>query len=105
MVDNKTNEIVAPAPLFDHGNSLFYQAYGDDWSSDDALAVYARSQKPCLYEDFYDEAVRLMTSATRAKVRKALDFSFTRRLAKGFPKKRLLMIEHQIRERAKRVLG
>ncbi len=105
LVDNKTNEIVAPAPLFDHGNSLFYQAYGDDWSNDDALAVYARSQKPCLYEDFYDEAARLITSATRAKVRKALDFRFTRRPTKGFPKKRLLMIEHQIRLRAKRLLG
>lgn len=105
LVDSKTNEIVAPAPLFDHGNSLFYQAYGDDWSDDDSLGSYADPQKPCLYDDFFEIAAELMTKKTRAKVRKALDFSFTRRPVKGFPKKRLLMIEYQIRERAKRLLG
>lgn len=105
LVDNETNKIVATAPLFDHGNSLFYQAFGDDWESDDALAEYAESQKPCLYEDFFEEAKRVMTASIRAKVRKALDFSFTRRPVKGFSKKRLSMIERQIRSRAKRLLG
>lgn len=105
FVDNETNEIVAAAPLFDHGNSLFYQAFGDDWESNETLAAYARSQKPCLYEDFFDEAKRLMTAGTRAKVRRALDFSFSRRPVKGFPKKRLAMIERQIRLRAKMLLG
>jgi hypothetical protein len=33
LVDNKTNKIVAPAPLFDHGNSLFNYAAGDDLDS------------------------------------------------------------------------
>ena len=32
LVDNKTNQIVAPAPLFDHGNSLFNYAGSDDVS-------------------------------------------------------------------------
>lgn len=105
LVDNATNKIVATAPLFDHGNSLFYQAFGDDWESDDALAAYAESQKPCLYEDFFEEAKGVMTASTRAKMRKALDFSFTRHPVKGFPKKRLSMIEHQIRSRANRLLG
>ena len=104
LADNATNRIVAPAPLFDHGNALFYQAFGDDWESSEALASYAEAQKPCLYGDFFDEAARLMTPATRAKVRKALDFHFTRRPAKGFPKKRLIMLEHQIRLRAQRLL-
>ena len=104
LADNATNRIAAPAPLFDHGNALFYQAYGDDWKSSDALTFYAAAQRPCLYGDFFDEAARLMTPATRAKVRKALDFHFTRRPAKGFPKKRLAMLEHQIRSRAQRLL-
>lgn len=30
LVDNSTNKIVAPAPMFDHGNSLFNFAWRDD---------------------------------------------------------------------------
>lgn len=104
LVDNASNEIKAPAPLFDHGNSLFCQAYGDDWSSSNALTAYAESQQPCLYDDFFDSAAQLMTKKTRAKVRKALDFKFTRKPAKGFPKQRLALIEQQIQLRARKLL-
>ncbi|WP_165062124.1 XRE family transcriptional regulator [Adlercreutzia sp. ZJ154] len=104
LVESFSNEICAPAPLFDHGNSLFYQAYGDDWRSDNSLSVYAESQKPCLYDDFFDVARSIMTRKTRSKVRKALDFSFTRKPVKGFPKMRLAMIEKQIRTRARLLL-
>ena len=34
LIDNKTNRIIAPAPLFDHGNSLFNLAGKDVWDSD-----------------------------------------------------------------------
>lgn len=105
LADGATNRIVAPAPLFDHGNALFHQAFGSDWESDNALAAYAEAQKPCLYDDFFHTAGQLMTSSTRAKVRKALDFHFARRPVKGFPKRRLEMIERQIRQRAKMLLG
>lgn len=105
LADAKTNELVASAPLFDHGNSLFYLAYGDDWGSADTLAVYAESQTPCLYDDFFEVARQFMAPKTRAKVRKALGFSFTRGPAKGFPKKRLQLIEQQVRLRAQRLLG
>lgn len=104
LVDNASNEIKAPAPLFDHGNSLFCQAYGDDWSSASALTTYAESQQPCLYNDFFDSAAHRMTKKTRAKVRKALDFKFTRKPAKGFPKQRLALIEQQVQLRARKLL-
>lgn len=105
LADNETNEIVAPAPLFDHGNSLFYLAYGEDWESLEALSAYADTQTPCLYDDFFEVARRFMTQKTKAKVRKALDFSFSRKPVKGFPKKRLALIERQIRLRAQKLLG
>lgn len=104
MVDNLINQIVAPAPLFDHGNALFHQAYGDDWSSLDALKNYAEAQDACMYGDFFAAAKDCMTHETRAKVRKALDFSFTRKPIKGFPAKRLTLIEQMIRSRAARLL-
>lgn len=105
LADNKTNTIVAPAPLFDHGNSLFYQAYGDDWANNDALSQYAKTQFPSLYDDFFESAQQIMTQSTRAKIRKALDFSFTRKPVKHFPKKRLQLIEDQIKLRAQQLLN
>lgn len=104
MVDNSTNQIVAPAPLFDHGNALFHQAYGDDWSSLGALETYAEAQDAYMYGDFFAVAKDCMTCETRAKVRKALDFSFTRKPIKGFPAKRLTLIEQMIQRRAARLL-
>lgn len=104
MVDNSTNQIVAPAPLFDHGNALFHQAYGDDWSSFDALEIYAEAQDACMYGDFFDGAKSCMTHETRVKIRKALNFSFARKPIKGFPAKRLALIEQMIQRRAARLL-
>ena len=104
LADNKTNELIGAAPLFDHGNSLFYQAYGDDWSSNDALGAYASAQDACLYGDFFDGARRIMTRKTKSMVRGMLEFEFSRKPIKGFPKKRLSMIEEQIRLRARKLL-
>ena len=105
LVDSRTNEIVAPAPLFDHGNSLFYQGYGDDWADAEHLSTYASALAPCAYDDFFDAAKELMTRETRAKVRGMLGFEFARKPVKGFPPRRLGLIEGQIRMRARELLG
>ena len=100
MTDSATNAIMATAPLFDHGNALFHQAYGDDWSSAESLEAYAAAQTPCLYDDFFTTAKELITRETQAKVRLLLDFSFSRKAIKGFPAKRLALIEQMVRKRA-----
>lgn len=105
LVDSRTNEFVAPAPLFDHGNSLFYQGYGDDWADAEHLGAYAAALMPCTYDDFFATAKELMTRETRAKVRGMLDFRFARKPEKGFPPRRLELIEGQIRARARELLG
>lgn len=105
MVRSSTNEIVAAAPLFDHGNALCHQAYGDDWTSLDSLKAYADAQDACMYGDFFGVAGDYMTHETRAKVRKALNFSFSRKPVKGFPPQRLKLIEGMIRSRAARLVG
>ncbi len=45
MVDNRTNTIVSPAPLFDHGNSLFNFAGADAWA--DEAAHWRNISKRC----------------------------------------------------------
>ena len=105
LVDSRTNEFIAPAPLFDHGNSLFYQGYGDDWLDDDHLDEYAFALRPCAYDDFFEEARLLMTQRTRARVRGMLAFEFKCGARQGFPAKRLRLIRNQIRKRAQMLLA
>lgn len=37
LIDNESNRILGPAPLFDHGNSLFYNVTEDEYSDLDAV--------------------------------------------------------------------
>lgn len=93
---NKTNMLIGTTPLFDHGNALFYQAYGDDWASDENSSAYAATQDACLCGDFFECTKSIMTHETKSKVRSMLTLKFTRKPAKGFPKERLQRIETQI---------
>ena len=56
LVDNETNTIIAPAPLFDHGNSLFNFAGKDVFESEENLSEYADTLLPCVYDDFIGTA-------------------------------------------------
>lgn len=104
MVNNETNEIVAPAPLFDHGNALFNYAGRDAFLSDDAIQEYADTLLPCVYDDFIGTAKRVLTPKHREGLRHLLDFKFTKHSRYNLPAKRLSMIEKQIRTRAKQLL-
>lgn len=104
LVDNKTNSIVAPAPLFDHGNSLFNFAGQDALATDVALAEYAATLLPCVYNDFIEAAREVLTAKHREGLRRLLDFRFERHPRYNLPAKRLTRIEHQIRERVRLLL-
>lgn len=104
LAESHTNEIVSFAPLFDHGNSLYYQAFGDDWLDDDHLSAYASAAAPRVYDDFFETAKEHMTRETRAKVRGMLTFEFERRKRGDMSDKRLRMIRNQVRMRAQKLL-
>ena len=105
LANSRTNELVSFAPLFDHGNSLFHQAYGDDWTDDAHLAEYASAFAPRVYDDFFATAGSYMTHETRAKVRGMVEFEFSRGPRGEVTRRRLRMIERQVRLRAQRLLG
>ena len=104
MVDNTTNRIVAPAPLFDHGNSLFSLAGLDSFDSETALNEYADTLLPCLYDDFIGSAKAVLTRKHHEGLRKLVDFRFDRHSRYNLPTKRLKLIEKQIQHRAKLLL-
>lgn len=105
LVDNRTNEIVAPAPLFDHGNSLFNFAGKDDLASDAALTAYAQTLMPCVYDDFIGTAKAVLTPEHREGLRHLLNFRFKRHSLYNLPKERLVLLEKQVQKRAGELLG
>jgi len=104
LVDNETNKIVAPAPLFDHGNSLFNFAWADDWDNDKNLENYANTLQPSVYDNFMETAKSVLTSEHRAALHKLLEFRFKKHSRYNLPEKRLRMIEKQIQKRARELL-
>lgn len=105
LVDNRTNEIVAPAPLFDHGNSLLNFAGKDDLASDAALTAYAQTLMPCVYDDFIGTAKAVLTPEHREGLRHLLNFRFKRHSLYNLPKERLDLLEKQVQKRARELLG
>ncbi len=104
LVDNRTNKITAPAPLFDHGNSLFNLAGRDDLVSDKALSDYADTLVPCVYDDFIGTAKQVLSNRHRDGLRRLLDFRFKRHSRYNLDSKRLKLIEEQIHKRAMELL-
>ena len=104
MVDNRTNTVVSPAPLFDHGNSLFNFAGMDAWTNDAALEEYIETLAPSVYDDFLGTAKNILTPELREKLRHLLTFRFKKHPRYNLPAKRLRMIEKQVQKRARVLL-
>ena len=105
LIDNATNRIAKPAPLFDHGNALFSLGGPDLWEDETAFRTYADSLLPVAYDSFFEEAATVMQPRHHRMLRKLLDFRFDRRATRyNLPAKRLAMIEQEVRRRARWLL-
>ena len=105
LVDSHSNQIVAPAPLFDHGNSLFNLAPLDIFDNPTAMRKYAKTQLPRIYDDFVTEAKTYLIHGQRNTLRKLLNFKFKRNTRYNWGKKRLAMVEKMVSERTMEILG
>ncbi len=104
LVNNKTNKIVAPAPLFDHGNSLYNFAGRDDLESYDAFSQYADTLLPCVYDDFILEAKKVLTKEHKEHLRSLLQFKIKKHSRYNLPDQRLKYLEMRIHERVQMLL-
>ena len=105
LIDNATNRIAKPAPLFDHGNALFSLGGPDLWEDETAFRTYADSLLPVAYDSFFEEAATVMQPRHHRMLRKLLDFRFDRRATRyNLPANRLGMIEQEVRRRARWLL-
>ena len=104
LVDSLTNKIVAPAPLFDHGNALMNFAWGDDLQNEPNMWRYANTLLPSVYDDFVGEARAVMTHEQKNRLRCLLDFRLKRHSRYNLPNKRLTLLEKTVSHRAKELL-
>lgn len=104
LIDSHTNKIIAPAPLFDHGNSLFNLVGTDALKSKESFWKYAKTQLPCVYDDFVSEAKKVLTQDNRNAVRKLLNFKLPKHSRYNLDKDRVKLIEYAVSKRAAELL-
>ena len=104
LVDSKTNKVIAPAPLFDHGNALFSLVGRDALQSEESFEKYVKTLLPCVYDDFVAEARSVITHEQKNRIRSLLGFHLKRHSRYNLPPKRLALIEQQISKRVKEIL-
>jgi hypothetical protein len=96
--NNHTGKIIAPAPIFDNGLSLFSLAMWDDYKN---LDEYAKTRTP-VYNGTTFEGIceAYITARQIEKLRKILEFSFTRHPKLNLPEEHIVAIEKHLRKRA-----
>lgn len=102
LVDNETNRIIRPAPLFDHGLSLLTYLPEDEL---DGWMKYSKTRFPAAYPDFDNFAKSLMTDRQRKMLRALVDFHFENLSKYRWSKKRIKTIEELIHKRAALLLS
>jgi len=101
--DNKTGKIIAPAPIFDNGVSLFSYAMPNDYSD---LEEYARTRFPAYGNTTFEGICQtFMTARQIEKLRKMASFSFVRHPKLNLPDKHLAALERHLRKRASALIG
>lgn len=100
--NNHTGEIIAPAPIFDNGLSLFNYAMPEDIKN---LREYAQTRSNPYHISYESLCRELMGPKQKAQCRKMLGFKFTRHPSYNLPDERLTAIEEQIAERSRELLS
>ena len=104
IVDSQTNQILSPAPLFDHGNSLFNFAGQDDLQNERTLEIYASTLLPSVYDDFLGTAKKVLSAENKEGLRHLLTFRFRKHSRYNLPDHRLRLMEKEIQKRARILL-
>lgn len=84
--DNRTGEILKPAPIFDNGLSLFNYAMDDDF---EAISAYAQTRRTVDGVDHVERARAVMGAKQREQLRHLLNFRFECHTTYNLPAKRL----------------
>lgn len=99
--DNRSGEIIAPAPIFDNGLSLFNYAAKEDFED---LSSYAKTRSTPYGVSFEDVCVEVMGKTQTAQLRRLIDFKFKRHSSINLPDWRIDALEEHIQKRVVQLL-
>ena len=102
MVDNKSNQPYALAPLFDHGLSLFNYAMPDDMKN---LDEYAKTRSSSYGVPFENIIREFISQRQKEQLRKMIGFRFERHPTYNLPAERLKAIEKTLQNRVQAFLS
>lgn len=99
--DNHSGKIIAPAPIFDNGLSLFNYAVTTDFEN---LAAYAKTRSTPYGVTFESVCREVIGKKQLAELRKLIGFQFKRHPSINLPEKRLTAIEKHLQERVRQLV-
>ena len=100
--NNHTGKILAPAPIFDNGLSLFNYAMDDDIKDLDSYAKTRSNPYGVSYESICAEVIG---ARQKNQLRKLIGFKFTRHPGINLPEERLTAIENHLQSRVRKLLS
>lgn len=101
LVDNIANKIIKPAPIFDHGMSLFNEAIKEDF---DNIEKYVKTRMPRTYTDFISFVKPLLKEKHKRQIRALINFKFKKHSRYNLEDYKLRQIEKFIQIRIKELL-
>lgn len=91
--DNRSGKVLAPAPIFDHGLSLFNFAMPEDFKN---LAEYAKTRANPYNVPYERICQEVLGARQREQLRRLIGFRFRRHPSINWPEERLQAIERQL---------
>ncbi len=100
--DNHTGKIIAPAPIFDNGLSLFCFAGAGDIPD---LTEYAGTRATPYNLSYYEICAEVMGAKQKAQLRRLIGFKFKRHSYLNLPEEHLQSIERTLERRVRELLA
>ena len=100
--DNRSGRIIAPAPVFDNGFSLFCYAGREDYENLDEYAGTRSNPYNISYEDVCAE---VMGAKQKEQLRRMIGFRFKRHESLNLPEEHLTAIEKHLEGRVRKLLA
>lgn len=100
--DNHSGKIIAPAPIFDNGLSLFCFAGDENYAN---LEAYAKTRYNPYNLSFEEVCTEIMGSKQKEQLRRMIGFRFKRHKNLNLPEEHLKAIENQLQRRVRQLLA
>ena len=100
--DNHSGRIIAPAPIFDNGLSLFCYAGKDDYAH---LDEYAKTRANPYNVSYEEVCAEVMGVKQKEQLRRMIGFKFQRHPSLNLPEEHLVAIEKHLESRVSRLLA